>query len=175
MKRVLFLLALTLLFTACEPVSDPASEPEVPVDNAITLDSSYALTCPEFSKNVPKEMFGKVYRAVKEFCPDVTIQDDFYKEESEIAEKEILIGPTNRPESNVEFVDQDEFVVKMTNGKLVINAANVVALDAACAWFCNRIQTEGLSFPADFSYVGNLKDTEEKLLLVADQASNRAE
>ena len=174
MKRVLALLALTLLFTACEPVSDPVSEPEVPVDNTVTLDNSYAITCPEFSKNVPKGMFWKVCQAVREFCPDVTIQDDFYKEESEIAEKEILIGPTNRPESHVEFVDQDEFVVKMTNGKLVINAANTVALDAACAWFCNRIQTEGLSFAADFCYVGNLEGAEEKLLLVADQAGNRA-
>ena len=73
MKRVLALLALTLLFTACEPVSDPVSEPEVPVDNTVTLDNSYAITCPEFSKNVPKGMFWKVCQAVREFCPDVTI------------------------------------------------------------------------------------------------------
>ncbi len=186
MKQSLILLLLTLMlvFTACgtdEPapvesgetpaVSDSAIETDAPAVGDITLDSSWVIIRPEFRDVVPAKLFSKVYQALKEHCPDIKIQDDFYKDESQIAEKEILIGATNRPESGVKFVDKDEFVVQIIDGKLVIHAANVVALDAACAWFCDKIAADGVTFPADFSYVGNLKGATEKLLLVADQAT----
>ena len=70
--------------------------------------------------------------------------------------KEILIGATNRPESEGNF-RRDDFMVSFLNDRLVITGGSGEAVQAAVDWFSENCLANGkVYFPKDgYQYVGN--------------------
>ncbi|MGN1127673.1 MAG: hypothetical protein ACI4T6_01815, partial [Candidatus Flemingiibacterium sp.] len=68
--------------------------------------------------------------------------------------KEILIGATNRPESENELKYSD-YVVKFENDRLVINGGSGEAVLAAVEWYCENCLDGGVYIPKDgYTYRG---------------------
>ena len=68
--------------------------------------------------------------------------------------KEILVGATNRPESENELKYSD-YTVKFENDRLVINGGSSDAVLAAVEWYCANCLDGGVYIPADgYTYRG---------------------
>lgn len=140
--------------------------------SSITLDSSYTVVCPADANDTDLKILEKFYELMASRCEGIQVIDD--NEEDDNADTEILIGDTNRPESKEVIIDSNEkYTIKVVNNKLVIKAGSSLALDAACLYFSERIEKEGLTFPKDYEYNGVFESSEEKYVLVGDQSNKK--
>jgi len=75
---------------------------------------------------------------------------DFVKKNEPVptGTKEILIGTTNRPESDVELGYLD-YTVRLENGRVIINGGCTEAVDHAVDWFIANCIGETLCVPAE--------------------------
>ena len=68
-------------------------------------------------------------------------------EEPPVGTKEILIGPTNRPESGT--LPYHDYQVAFVNGRVVINGGSAEAVQQAVEWFLEHCVGETVSVPTD--------------------------
>lgn len=77
-------------------------------------------------------------------------------EEMPVGTKEILIGETNRPESQIGELKQKDFVVMLENDRIVITGGSGEAVKSACEWFIENCLDGRLYIPeGGYSYVGD--------------------
>ena len=81
----------------------------------------------------------------------------------------ILVGDTARQESRVTFRNSGSYTVRRVGGNLVIQGADELALDYACAAFVAYVRENGMQFPEGYCYDGQVGAGEDKRVLVADQ------
>lgn len=75
------------------------------------------------------------------------------------SEYEILVGPTNRPESDevIKDLGVNEFIIRMVGKKLIIVASSDAGMDAAIDYFAQtyiNAQATSLKVPEDLNYKG---------------------
>ena len=71
-------------------------------ENSVIIDDGYVITCPKSKKEVVATYLAKLIRRTvsSEIGISMDIQDDWYRNESDIPEKEILVGKTDRPDAS---------------------------------------------------------------------------
>ena len=140
-KLTACLLALTLLplsFYSC--ISKKPSHTAPPViqgDATRTVNEDYVITCPSDNKAVSQVARTIKYALRDEMGITVNVKEDFVPDPSQIPEKEILVGKTDRNESTkaYEKLKQDEWSVTVDNSKIVIAGTTHIALSAAVQYF----------------------------------------
>lgn len=75
----------------------------------------------------------------------------------------ILVGDTARQESRVTFRNSGSYTVRRVGGNLVIQGADELALDYACAAFAAYVRENGMQFPEGYCYDGQVGAGEDKL------------
>ncbi|MBP5269475.1 MAG: hypothetical protein ILO42_00795 [Clostridia bacterium] len=160
MKRAAALLiaALLLLFCACSetdvpddgtmtgPPIETEPEGEPPMIVVSGSDGPATVVRGDKSSDFVATLTGKVGKAMKAVAPDTGVETDWIKNESEVEEKygsrpEILIGSTNRPESEAaaEGLGTGEWKICSLSPKIVIAGNGELALEAACEAFASHI------------------------------------
>ncbi len=183
---VLSLISIILALSSCD------GEITEPLDISYTI-SEYTVVRPE---NASEDMVKAIASFRKQISANISgdmlaINDDWVKGgviTDEIAsKKEILVGPTNRPESAqaLEGVDSSSFVITVIGNKIVINSANTANLLKALDYFaekCKSITDNILLLPENYCYISdpvsvvdfiNGADTELKVIYL-DSLDNTA-
>lgn len=107
--------------------------------------------------------FTKAVEASTGVKPKLTTDWVQRGEEAPTGTKEILIGNTNRPESESELKYND-FVIKFENDRLVINGGSSDAIQAGVDWFVENCLDGGVYIPdGGYTYVGEYPLAEVKL------------
>lgn len=151
--------------------SSPEAEPEKQLVLAAHGEKAeYILIRPE---QCGSELLNSIIALHQKMCDaienDVTIKDDWYKNESDISACEIIVGNTNRSESSAytgELGGYDWYVT-VVGQKLVINGGSEAAVTAAVEYFMKEFvdgKTE-IVVPAGLDH-HHVSDT--KLLYVTD-------
>lgn len=118
------------------------AEPEVK-DPGITVATKnkevlFKFVRPEKCGQILRNAGTLLVQTVAEFSGGkVDYSDDWYLEETEIKEKEVLIGATNRKESNAhtEELAANDWYIRVIDGKIVINGGSESAVAAAVKYF----------------------------------------
>ncbi len=152
---VFALFAVTL--ASCSPNGGKGRE------DFVTLDGEYVITRPTNSSNSEKNASQVLKDAYKEQGVQLEIAEDWYRDETDIPEKEILVGDTNRPESEALKASLDEntrWKIAFINSKLVIVASTDMALSNAVARLTKQYidKGAGVSFMKNFSISGKAGD-----------------
>ena len=159
MKKILSVLSLTLalILAACAgpgeaALTDASSDAEQTTGEQLLplslCDSGavYTMIRSENASEVFKSMYSQLYKDIKE-ATGVTpqIKDDFLFDNEQPADLEILVGPTNRPESAeaMENLEGGGFVVCVIGKKIVINGSTDKHIASAVAWFKDNILASG--------------------------------
>lgn len=160
MRRVLALLTAAVLFLLCAclktnvpddgtmtgpPIEpDPAGEPPV-IAVSGSLGQATVVRSDKASDFVAT-LTGKVSAAMKKVAPDTGVETDWVKNASDVEEKygsrpEILIGSTNRPESEAaaEGLGAGEWRIFSLSPKIAIAGGGELALEAACETFASHV------------------------------------
>ena len=135
--------------------------------NSVTIDSSYTIVHASDVNDAEAEIYEKFYELMADRCEGIEVKDDLSEKEDDICEAEILIGEVDRTESEeVEITSAEKYTIMVVGDKLVIKAGSTVALDAACLYFRERIDTEGLTLPGDYEYHGEVISSEDFIRFV---------
>lgn len=133
------LLALTMLplsFVGCNttPSTPPATEA---TPTALSIGEDYVITCPSDNKTVSLISRTIKYAFRDEIGITIPVKEDFVPDPSQIPEKEILVGETNRPESEAAYkaLGADEWSVSVSDSKIVIAGTTTIALSSAVDYF----------------------------------------
>ena len=200
MKRILCL-CLTLL-TIVGLLVSCGEKPEVPSDT--TTDSSAVTGSETTTENKPADLvFGQkgeksdyvvvrpekcgqrltdsVVDLFKAICAATgkngTIKDDWYKNESDIAAHEVVIGATNRPESSAYTgkLGGNDWYITVVGEKIVINGGSEGATASAVKYFMENyvVGKELLAVPGDLDYhyvsdidMINILDVKDKIKVI---------
>ncbi|MDD7676532.1 MAG: GDSL-type esterase/lipase family protein [Eubacteriales bacterium] len=205
MKRLiclmLALVMLTALMISCNNQTDTpedtttASSSNVPLDTTTAAETTTAVLDIVFGRNGEKsdyvvirpekcgqkliETAAELFRAINAVTGvSGSIKDDWYRNESEIAPHEILIGATNRPESSkyTDTLKANDWIITVENEKIIINGGSETATINAVRYFMENYvagKTDTLSLPGntDYHYVSkldtiNVLDVKDKLKII---------
>ena len=155
MKRTLALMLILLLalwLPSCgrEPVLQEGDTVTTSADAVITLtiDSSYTVVRPEKAKATLTEAASDLRRVLSDLTGDsIKITDDWLAPGKSPAEKEILIGATNRTDASP--LPRDDYRVYVLDGQLRIEGGSEDAVAAAVQAFIETCLTgtPTLTFP----------------------------
>jgi len=160
MKRAAALLAAALLLLLCA-----CRETNLPDDGTVTMPSiETGPTCEppmtvvsagdgpstvvrgDRASDFVSTLTGKVGKAMKAIAPATGVETDWYKNEADFEENyssrlEILIGSTNRPESETaaKGLAAGEWRISSSYPKIAIAGNGELALEAACEAFASHI------------------------------------
>ena len=171
MKKILSVLSLTLalILAACAgpgeaALTDASSDAEQTTGEQLLplslCDSGavYTRIRSENASEVFKSMYSQLYKDIKE-ATGVTpqIKDDFLFDNEQPADLEILVGPTNRPESAeaLSRLDGGGYVVCVIGKKIVINGSTDKQIAAACSWFKENVLKEPSNISTDLLFTEN--------------------
>ncbi len=170
------LLALILAIVMCLPLVACATDSPEPAESTTTAATtealptevdilSYKIVRPDKASPSYLALYAEFLSALKKKTgnDDIKMYDDFVREGTQFVESEyeILLGPTNRDESDkaLEGKGKTEYVVSVIGTKIVINAGTRLALKAALEAFVDQCAVAGttkipeaqLSVSGDFS------------------------
>lgn len=114
-----------------------------------------------------RTLVRKLGSALSDFCEQLETRADDRLDG--VTGQLILVGDTARQESRVSFRNSGSYTVRRVGEALVIQGADELALDYACAAFVAYVRENGMQFPKDYCYDGQIGAGEEKRVLVADQ------
>ena len=139
----LFVAMLTVVsLFGCKKEEKPEVTEAQKNENSVIIDDGYVITCPKSKKEVVATYLAKLIRRTvsSEIGISMDIQDDWYRNESDIPEKEILVGKTDRPESIsvYESLGENRWSVSMINSKIVIAGNGNKALQEAANYFIDN-------------------------------------
>ena len=166
MKKIISLiLFLALLITpaalfSCKSSNNPGStvvttSENLPEEDAIIIAENG--TC-NYKVIYPSDTFGAVYRIAGEVCNGINDRYNLSIEPatdgSESAPNEILIGETNRPESETakSMLGNKDYIVTVINKKLVLYSKANSCYDNLLKILFGRFAGERFSIPLDFTY-----------------------
>ncbi len=189
-KLYLLLLIFILVLPACAPADTPAetsgealTESPLPEPYVVAEAGSSAFTVirPDVFDQRPLQATLEMRRLIKEkYSVEIEIKTDWSKENKENNTVssgedvlEILIGNTNRAESRAvaeEYSDMTcGYVIKATNGKIVIWGTDNSSLNSAIEFFSSEmLGEEALTVPRDYLSVWNLSGEGMPLDLIAN-------
>ena len=188
-KLYLLLLIFILVLPACSPAEIPAETSaeatEAPLLEPYVLaeagSTAFTVIRPDQFDQRSLQATIELRRVIKEkYGVEIPIATDWSKDNKENATVssgedvfEILIGDTNRAESRAiadEFPDMTcGYVIKATNGKIVIWGTDIGALNSAIEYFTAQMLTDGaLTVPRDFLCVWDLSGEGMPLDLLAN-------
>ncbi|MBQ8382199.1 MAG: hypothetical protein IJX47_03235 [Clostridia bacterium] len=158
---ILALLTVCGLLVACGETSVPPSEPPV---FAITED--FVITRPTRGTDAELESARAVRDALSALGLTVRVSEDFYTDEAEIPQNEILIGATNREASQTvtEGLAENEYAIRVHGSeedgyKIVIAAKGDRAISEVVEYFIATYLTSAAqnSFSASLQYNGKFE------------------
>lgn len=163
------LLIVVVLLMSCSPEKKPeeTSEPVVEVNLVPFTVTEYSVVRPERPTEDVLYSAVTLRRHLNSLLGEVLvdINDDWVKGgvlTDEInAAKEILVGNTNRPESQqaLEGVDSTSFVIKVIGNKIVINSERSSLVSLAVEYFIENylqnISDKQVMLPEDFCHVSD--------------------
>lgn len=135
------LLAIAVLpfsLFSCSTAPAPSSPADPSQDAApITVTEEYLITCPSGDKVASRLARSIKYALRDELGMTLTLKEDFLADPSQIPEKEILVGETDREESvkAYEALGENQWSVTAQNGKIVIAGKGTIALKDAIQYF----------------------------------------
>ncbi len=154
---------------------------EEPALSGIDL-SEYKIIRSERASDYAKGIISKFRKDLNGLGVDIRISEDWLKDldpaSAEVAEyKEILVGTTNRPESQPEAdLRSTEGRIFIKNNKIVLSAGSEAALSAVCAEFFKHIRFEDgkmiFDLKEDISFDLELGDY-SNTFIVADQKASK--
>ncbi len=123
--------------------------------------------------NSEKDIIKFFASAIANTVGELELKTDMLEEGESPAEYEILIGGTNREESNLDLSDvEGAYSVVVVGKKIVVCANSAYSLDAALGKLANELQKNAGFIPEDFTCNGTAEPG-EKLVLVGDQKANQ--
>ena len=150
MKKRILILALIVLMILPLAVACRGNDPEdTTAPQFIEIDlTDYVMI---FDYDKPEDFwkpFYTFYKDVNDHTGKVLdFDDDFVNEvlgqTVPTDTKEILVGPTNRKESNTYRMGKDDFAVYYENGRIVINGGSTAAVELAMQYFRDHCMKEG--------------------------------
>ena len=151
MKRALcFILLAAMLIgvLASCAAADQGDNNEDNGKNTVTDAShTYVITRPEKASDTVRECAKELRTALAGAGIDVNMTTDWYQNESEIPEYEILIGDTNRPESatvKASIAEGESWKIQKVGKKIVIVGLTDYSIKSAVTGFIEqKINTEG--------------------------------
>ncbi len=150
----ILLLAGTLI--SCQKADSPPDAAP-----SVQITESFVITRPSKATDSENVAAKSIYNACKEIGIQVYIGDDWYKSEADIPQNEILIGQTNRAESQSALsglAERDYTVtLKETDGngyKIVLAATGEAGIEAAAEYFIQTYLTGDSAgkLPLDLQY-----------------------
>ena len=101
----------------------------------------------------------KTAEALKDFFEAKSINISVVSDDAKESKKEILIGKTNRSESNLEL-KENEYTVTVTNDKLVISGGHDVTVNKAAFQYMNQTQPDNkvYTFKAESDFASTRLD-----------------
>lgn len=158
MKNKIRILTALLLFAviSCVPGCFEATERLELVE--LTDWQSYTIVRPDMTDSQTTSAASTLTNAIEEKLGlRLKLTTDWVNrgEETPVGTKEILIGETNRPESQVGELKQKDFAVMFENDRIVITGGSGEAVKSACEWFIENCLDGGMYIPeGGYSYVG---------------------
>ncbi len=143
-----FLSALiALTFAACASSDQPDAPDVIPLDDW----TNYTVVRSDSSDPAAVSAATRLVSSVAETTGvKLKLETDWVKrgESAPVGTKEILIGATNRPESDAS-VKKHDFLVSFENGRVVLRGGDSEATGRAVDWFLeNCVAADGLKIPA---------------------------
>lgn len=150
MKRALLLILSVIMIITC--ISCGGKDDEK--DEKVIIDSDYVITRSQNASSGAKNSAKALRDAYSAEGITINVSEDWYRDEADIPEKEILVGDTNRPESAALKATLDEntrWKIAVSGSKLVIAALSDMALADAVKSFITQFieKGEGVSFVAN--------------------------
>ena len=156
---LLLLLGLTwICFTGCEEQSaEPETETVSVSSEALAARfGGYVIVRPDSAAEGTVDAAVALRNAVTEMGLELNMTTDWVNrgEEIPVGTLEILVGETNRPETQKYSgtLRKDEFAVALDGGRYVITGGSEEAVAAACSWFLENVVPytgEGMSAVGD--------------------------
>jgi len=166
MKKIIFSLILASLITASAVLYGCSSEKEPPqITIAAEGVSEYVLIRPDESTNELWKAAGVIHRGINDACGESTIEytTDWVNrgEEVPVGTKEILFGPTNRPESDAAYAlipqrlnNMYDYAIKFDGTRIAIAGGSDEALAMAAEYFTETYIKDGaVKLPENLEYV----------------------
>lgn len=141
MKRIFSVFLAILLLSSCFVFTGCGDESKTVLINGASL-SEYTVIIPEGCDNVTRYAAENFVALTKDVLGlELTIKSDL----ADPVDKEILIGATNRDESNTETALKDkEYLLFTKNGKIVMQGYDIY-IGGACGDFVNKHISPALS------------------------------
>ncbi|MBQ8509646.1 MAG: hypothetical protein IJ493_07040 [Clostridia bacterium] len=158
-KLLLFPLALSLALTiGCSSGEGGGEEIKVPT-TPLESWQSFTLVRPDSAGDATVQAAVDLKKSIAQITgSELTLTTDWVKrgEEPPAGTAEILVGATNRPESDIDLAYLD-YTVAYTGGRVVINGGSGSAVASAAAWFAENCLSEGqISVPAEpYTYIAD--------------------
>jgi len=166
MKKIIFSLILASLITASAVLYGCSAEKEPPqITIAAEGVSEYVLIRPDESTNELWKAAGVIHRGINDACGESTIEytTDWVNrgEEVPVGTKEILFGPTNRPESDAAYAlipqrlnNMYDYAIKFDGTRIAIAGGSDEALAMAAEYFTETYIKDGaVKLPENLEYV----------------------
>lgn len=168
MTMCIMLLLITLI--SCKSSNNGSNSNDNSLDkDKIMIDERYCIVRPDDADSTEVKISSTLCHKMLEKNRNFKLIRDFYRNEEDINDFEILVGNTNRPESKIEFESQYDYTVRVVGQKIVINGASIPALDAACEYFCNYLLENDYKVDKDLVYDGKVVFSTDKKIMVGDQ------
>ena len=150
-RIISLILVLVLALTSCSIFKKEETETSESVPEYRSFDNigEYTIVRSENADDATKKASVALYTALKEkLGADLNLGDDFVKrgEEIPVGTKEILVGYTNRPESEAQRYS--DYTVGYVNDRIVINGGSAEAVAAAVDWFIENCIKDTVSVPS---------------------------
>ena len=178
MKKIIsFLMALVMVFAAfslfsCKSTNNPSITSNEESNGIVIAEKG---SC-NYKVVYPAGKFGVIYRIAGEICSGINSRYNLSTEpttdDNEASPNEILIGETNRPESETakSMLGNRDYIVTIINNKLVLYSKANSCYDKMLKIIFDRFAGDRFSIPLDFTYsfyengvvnedVGNTGDT----------------
>ncbi|MCQ2427770.1 MAG: glycerophosphodiester phosphodiesterase family protein [Clostridia bacterium] len=151
---------------ACTGVSDVVTEPETTVETVETYvldiaDAStpFSVIRPDNCSSEITELFTELNRTLRDFVGNtLTVATDWLQPGKEPAEYEILVGRTNRPETEeaLHAIRNTEWTCRVVGRKIVLAGATDAGTAEAVKYFTEVLLPSGTAFTSLMSHTGKL-------------------
>ena len=148
-RIISLILVLVFAFTACSDKNEGTGTEANSEYHTIDNIGEYTIIRSDDANDDTKRASVAIYNAIKEkFGVELSIGSDFVKngEQIPVGTKEILVGYTNRPES--EAHRYSDYTVCYVNDRIVINGGSAAAVTEAVNWFIANCIKDTVTVPS---------------------------
>ncbi len=162
---------LPILFS-CKKDEEKLPE-ETPSPLGVTVNAEWKIIRAFKMSNSEKDIVNFFASAIENIAGELELKTDMLGDGESPAEYEILIGNTNREESNLDLPTVlGAYSVELVGKKIVVLASSAYSLDAALGKLTEELNKNAGFIPEGFTCNGTAVP-EKKLVLVGDQKANQ--